>query len=313
MFPRIPDDKTNFTGLWEEYKLLQDKVDKIGAFRFQVKGWLIPLVSAWLVAVYTAKITPWANLFAAVVPVLFYLLERNHHKHQAAFLRRIYAIEDALIKSKNSPYFGPSPRVPRRVPSKGNSETTPSDTPKSNNEQPGANQESKKTQQSQQSKKQAFAPTSPGGAISGTNDLLSKGLWGCLTLKAHDVFYAVIFVALIAVAGWTIRQSPERKMSSPNVSQCPCQCLGTTPALPGTPAPSLCSVPVAPVAAIPSLQQPVQPQPSPQQPSPIVTVPHASLPTTDSAPPNSPKVRATANPAPSNSPDKRPIARKKGQ
>ncbi len=313
MFPRIPDDKTNFTGLWEEYKLLQDKVDKIGAFRFQVKGWLIPLVSAWLVAVYTAKITPWANLFAAVVPVLFYLLERNHHKHQEAFLRRIYAIEDALIKSKNSPYFGPFPKVPRRVPSKEASEKKPSDTPKNNNGQPGANQGSKKTLQPQQSKKQAIPPTSPGGAIWGTNDLLSKCPWGQLTLKAHDVFYAVIFVALAIVACWTITQSPERKMSSPNVSQCPCQCLGTLHALPGTPAPSLSSVPVAPVPAVPALQQPVQQQPSPHQPSPIVTVPNASLPTTDSAPPNSHKVRTTANPAPSNSPDKRPIARKKGQ
>lgn len=31
---------------WDEYKLLQDKIDRIGTFKFQVKGWSATLVLA---------------------------------------------------------------------------------------------------------------------------------------------------------------------------------------------------------------------------------------------------------------------------
>jgi hypothetical protein len=38
------DDKL----LFDEYKLLQDKIDRIGAYKFQIKGLTITLVGLWL-------------------------------------------------------------------------------------------------------------------------------------------------------------------------------------------------------------------------------------------------------------------------
>jgi hypothetical protein len=38
--------------LWKEYELLQGKVDKIGAFKFQIRGWSVTLLSALFVTSY---------------------------------------------------------------------------------------------------------------------------------------------------------------------------------------------------------------------------------------------------------------------
>ena len=43
---------------WEEYKMIQDKIDKIGAFRFRLRGWLITLMTAVATAAFsTNKLT----------------------------------------------------------------------------------------------------------------------------------------------------------------------------------------------------------------------------------------------------------------
>src|SRR6267154_5661686 len=46
--------------LENEYKILQDKIDKIGAFRFTIKGWSITVIlAAAFAGASTAKIPAW--------------------------------------------------------------------------------------------------------------------------------------------------------------------------------------------------------------------------------------------------------------
>jgi hypothetical protein len=42
--------------MMDEYKILQDKIDKIGGFRFTVKGWSVTITTAALAAAGAAKI-----------------------------------------------------------------------------------------------------------------------------------------------------------------------------------------------------------------------------------------------------------------
>ncbi len=239
MFPRIPDDKTNFTGLWEEYKLLQDKVDKIGAFRFQVKGWLIPLVSAWLVAVYTAKIPPQAYLIAAVFPLLFWLLERNHHEHQAAFVRRIFAIEEAL-QSEHSPYFGPRPKVKKE----------------------------------DRTKLLLIPPISPGQAISLSNSSLGRKFPARLILRAHGIFYWTVAFSVILVTALSLWLPPVPATGEPKTTLAERATACTGPVTPPTAQQpptqhSLTAAPVLPDGLTPAsapppfVVAPVKPLPTP--------------------------------------------------
>ena len=38
------------TSLSDEYKILQDKIDKIGAFRFTIKGWSVTVIAVSVAA-----------------------------------------------------------------------------------------------------------------------------------------------------------------------------------------------------------------------------------------------------------------------
>jgi hypothetical protein len=62
------------TCLADEYKILQDKIDKIGGFRFTIKGWSLTLIVATLVAGTATKVSPnWivSAVMAVFVMVLF--------------------------------------------------------------------------------------------------------------------------------------------------------------------------------------------------------------------------------------------------
>jgi hypothetical protein len=184
-------NETDYSFLWEEYKLLQDKVDKIGGFRFQVKGWLIPLIAAWLAAIYSAHITPFAYLVAASFPWLFWLLEQNHIKHQGAFIRRIVAIEETLLRHASPPYFGPRPKVSK--------------------------DDTKKLLR--------IPPISPRQAISLTNRELGKTRSGKLILAAHSIFYGAITFAVVLVTALSVgpvARFLNRFSSQPQGAQCTC-------------------------------------------------------------------------------------------
>jgi len=57
--PNTTDAKDNFVDrLMDEYKILQDKIDKIGAFRFTIKGWSITVIIASIFAGSATKTVP---------------------------------------------------------------------------------------------------------------------------------------------------------------------------------------------------------------------------------------------------------------
>lgn len=166
--------------LWEEYKLLQDKVDKVGAFRYQVKGWLIPLVSAWLAAIYTAHIPTWAYIFAALFPLLFWLLEEHHSRYQDGFIRRILIIEEEIFSRTDLPFFGPRPFV-------------------------------KKEDRAKYAKDPP--PLSPAQAIGQTDKALKNSWRGKAVLFAHGLFYWAVAACVIGVTLIAVLSGPANSQS----------------------------------------------------------------------------------------------------
>jgi hypothetical protein len=86
---------------WDEYKLLQDKIDRIGDFRFRVKQWLA-LFPAALVAGFD-KINPehwWLLLSVSVFFVAFYVLELDQSVYERGYLHRLEAIDIVLSGRK---------------------------------------------------------------------------------------------------------------------------------------------------------------------------------------------------------------------
>jgi len=79
-----------------EHKMLQDKLDKIGSFKFMIRGWSITFISAALYAASSLKLPSEAFWVAPFFGVAFYLLERKQTNFANACSRRIVQIEKAL-------------------------------------------------------------------------------------------------------------------------------------------------------------------------------------------------------------------------
>jgi len=102
--------------VWDEYKLLQDKLDRIGDFRFRVRGWAITLVTG-LIAAGLATAIPWPAYLLAVIPVIgFHLIERTQCAWQRVFSNRADEIEDYLRANSAwpSPGITTAIRIERR-------------------------------------------------------------------------------------------------------------------------------------------------------------------------------------------------------
>jgi len=66
-------DETEFKSrLTDEYKILQDKIDKIGAFRFTIKGWSVTAVVAASAAGAASKSL--STVFTLSVALVFMLI-----------------------------------------------------------------------------------------------------------------------------------------------------------------------------------------------------------------------------------------------
>ena len=92
---------------WDEYKLIQDKIDKIGDFHFRIRTWAITLVTAIVLGGW-AKDIPWYAYLASLAPVLsFNLIDAAQSHWQVALMQRAAQIERALHATKNET----SPRV----------------------------------------------------------------------------------------------------------------------------------------------------------------------------------------------------------
>jgi len=83
-----------------EYKILQDKIDKIGAFRFTIKGWSITVILAAIFAsASTVKIPAplWLGSLLLFL-VLFFLFELEQTNLRHKFGQRCISIEIAITR-----------------------------------------------------------------------------------------------------------------------------------------------------------------------------------------------------------------------
>lgn len=88
------DGKVVLELLSSEYRLLQDKIDKIGAFRFTVKGWSVTLVMASTFAVgANENVDPSILLFLIVFVVAFGVLEWKQVRLSVQFGQRLFELE----------------------------------------------------------------------------------------------------------------------------------------------------------------------------------------------------------------------------
>lgn len=80
--------------LWDEYKVLQDKMDRVGDFRFRVKQWAVTLLIGVLLGGAAARSPWWLLLSCSVlVNVGFAMMELFHHLNSSSFAARAQRIE----------------------------------------------------------------------------------------------------------------------------------------------------------------------------------------------------------------------------
>lgn len=82
--------------LWEEFKLTQDKIDRIGDFHFRVRTWAITLSTALVVAAIANKVPWYAYLATLSLIFAFNLIDRAQTNWQGALLGRARHLEKQL-------------------------------------------------------------------------------------------------------------------------------------------------------------------------------------------------------------------------
>src|SRR5438445_10470248 len=86
--------------LADEYKILQDKIDKIGAFRFTIKGWSITVIIAAIFAGSATKaIPPWLwGISLGVFLFVFFLFEKQQTDLSHRFGQRVLELEAVISR-----------------------------------------------------------------------------------------------------------------------------------------------------------------------------------------------------------------------
>jgi|GEM_PF-6781487 len=94
---------------FEEYKLVQDKIDKIGNFRFVIRGWAVTLVSTFIGATALADLHPANNLVLLLAIVLFAAVEQSQTITKSGLTLRAFQLERELSKPPTAPPPGGAP------------------------------------------------------------------------------------------------------------------------------------------------------------------------------------------------------------
>lgn len=80
--------------LASEYEIVQNKIDKIGAFRFTIRGWTITLVTGAILAIASATfLSPYAGFFLLVLLGVFAAIENKQNRNQQVLEDRAFEIE----------------------------------------------------------------------------------------------------------------------------------------------------------------------------------------------------------------------------
>ena len=84
--------------LWQEYKILQDKIDRIADFRFRIKGWMVTIVIAISFGGYATGRLPYqAYPSLLLVVFMFYAFEQSQKAWHGAFVSRLLTIEKEIV------------------------------------------------------------------------------------------------------------------------------------------------------------------------------------------------------------------------
>jgi hypothetical protein len=83
--------------LMKEYFMLQDKIDKIGAFKFTIKGWAITLTTGAAVAAFATSVDPKFGIFLVLALLsAFWFLELRQDRLSEIFGDRALRIETVV-------------------------------------------------------------------------------------------------------------------------------------------------------------------------------------------------------------------------
>jgi hypothetical protein len=82
--------------IFNEYRMLQEKIDKIGSFRFTIKGWSVTAVIAGTITTSGKGLAIAAAITAGLLVMLFsfLLLEYDQVKHSRVYGQRAVRLED---------------------------------------------------------------------------------------------------------------------------------------------------------------------------------------------------------------------------
>ena len=95
--------------LLEEYKILLPKIDKIGDYRFIVRGWSATIVLGLLFGSSAANVPPYIVLLALPIVGLFYLMEANQNVLQVVLMKRATSLERTIQAASATRYVDPNP------------------------------------------------------------------------------------------------------------------------------------------------------------------------------------------------------------
>ena len=79
-----------------EYRIIQEKIDKIAGFRFTVRGWSVTLVVAFAFGANTLKLPPYWLLSAFLPIIAFLLMERSQERYGDILGARAVRIEKRI-------------------------------------------------------------------------------------------------------------------------------------------------------------------------------------------------------------------------
>jgi hypothetical protein len=84
--------------LIKEYEIIQGKIDKIGEFKFKIRGWSLTIQSAIIIAILTGEIKEvWLPIILLfIIPAIFHFLEYQQENISAALSGRALALEKVI-------------------------------------------------------------------------------------------------------------------------------------------------------------------------------------------------------------------------
>ncbi len=115
------EDKLILEQMNSEYRILQDKLDKIAGFRTTIRGWSVTLVIASVIAAGSSKqISPFFLSILFIFIIAFGLMEEKQNRNGAIFGARIWQLETRIREElrgrvKDDPILGFYPGIAHHI------------------------------------------------------------------------------------------------------------------------------------------------------------------------------------------------------